>query len=375
MKIFYSTILADKLISSHSNIKNSEPGSLFFLQACRIAVRCTALLLGASLLACDTQTDHEEIVFTGPTMGTTYQVKIVPYLNQRTEVVDSTALASEIEKVLETINASMSTYLPTSEVSRFNRLSANQPQNLSPPLLEVLQISQRISELTDGAFDITVGPAVRAWGFGAEGRKQAMPTEAQIEKLKSSVGYRNLVMSGNTLLKKHAATEIDLSAVAKGFAIDQLARLLDSWRITDYLIEVGGELKAQGLNSRGESWRVAIEKPVFGGGVLAVVDLRNSAIATSGDYRNFVQFNGKSYSHTIDPVTAKPVVHRLASVTVLHRSAAQADALATAMMVMGVERAMRFSEKNSISSLFIVRTGQSEQYEIKKVGDFTQLLQ
>lgn len=333
------------------------------------------LVIGFALLACGSNASRQEIAFVGQTMGTSYRVKIVTEVEKSLESNEKEELAGEIERVLDTVNASMSTYLVDSELSQFNRLPANQPQLISPPLLEVVQISQEISKITGGAFDITVAPAVRAWGFGANAQKEDLPSPSEVKALKSFVGYKNLVLSGDTLMKKVAATEMDLSAVAKGFAIDQIARLLDTKRVTNYLIEIGGELKARGTNAQAEAWRVAIEKPEFNGGVFAVIELQDRAIATSGDYRNFVQLGGKTFSHTIDPVTARPVVHQLASATVLHESAARADALATAMMVMGLEHAVKFSKEYDISSFFITRPHNQEGYQVVKVGEFTQLLQ
>ena len=227
-----------------------------------------------------------------------------------------------------------------------------------------------ISKLSEGAFDITVGEAVRLWGFGADARINRKPTAEKLLKLKESCSYTQLQLEGNRLVKRHPDTVIDLSAIAKGFAIDQIARMLSAQGINNYLIEIGGELRASGRNRENHLWRVAVEKPEMLGGIQQVIGLDNIAIATSGDYRNFVTIHGKHYSHTIDPRTLAPAQNRLASVSVLSVNTSTADALATAMMAMGEEKAYVFAVENDLAVFFILRGSEPNKLNLKVTDRF-----
>lgn len=337
--------------------QNSELSSLFFYGLC-----CVLLVMVG---ACTPQQASTHSV-SGSTMGTYYRVTLAD------KVTDSAALKLEIETALTKINRSMSTYLPDSEISQFNRSAAATPSAISAEFAHVLAQALQLAELTSGAFDITVNPLVQAWGFGSDGVQTTVPSTAQINAILTHTGYRLLSLQGQQLAKKVPQLTVDLSAIAKGFAIDQIGDLLSQRGYENWLVDIGGELKARG-NKGDENWQVAIEQPRDQGGIHHVLDLQDSAIATSGDYRNYVELGGQRYSHIIDPVTGYPVTHQLASATVLHDSAMMADALATALLVMGQDLAFDFAQEQGLSVYLIVRDANAENFKVVSTGEFTRL--
>jgi len=322
----------------------------------------SGLFLLVVLVACQTETAVEPLRFVGKTMGTTWSVIVAPAVG-----VDLEGLPQALQRRLDKINRLMSTYDPTSEVSRFNRQQGTDWFTISDDTANVIAISLEISRLTAGAFDISVGPLVDLWGFGPVERKEELPDQDEIEQRMSSIGYDKLELrlSPAALRKKVGALRIDLSAVAKGYAVDQLAELLKQEGVNNYLVEVGGELQIAGTKKDGSSWRIAIEKPLEGRReVETVIPLTGTALATSGNYRNFFIDDGQRYAHTIDPVSGRPIRHKLASATVLDPSCARADALATALMVLGEEKGRRLVEKHQIAAYFLI-------HEHEQLSDFT----
>ena len=286
-------------------------------------------------------------------MGTGWSVKI----NAETLPLPRQQLKSQFDAILNRVNREMSTYLPDSELSRINAADSAGRIPVSPALMEVLQAARGISHLTQGAFDVTVGPLVNLWGFGPE-QSFTVPGEEQIDAVLPLVGYENLELDPETSTLKKApdGIYIDLSAIAKGYGVDRIADYLNSLQLHDYLVEIGGEIRARGVNDEQVAWRIGIEQPVAGQrGVRRVIRLDNTAMATSGDYRNFFVQDGSSYSHTIDPRAGRPVSHGLASVTVLHPSAMLADAWATGLLVLGPEAGYELAVKNGIAAYFVVR--------------------
>ncbi len=251
----------------------------------------------------------------GETMGTEYSVKVVLDEGQR----PSEALEEEVRKTvtqaLEAVDRAMSTYRADSELSRLNAHPAQVPFALSPETYEVLELSLRVSEETGGAFDVTVGPLVNLWGFGPEGSR-GVPDEQAIARTFERVGYKRLRLEpeGRCAIKERADLYCDLSAVAKGYAVDRVAKALSERGFPDHVVEVGGEVRASGLNARREPWRVAIEKPTpFLRELGRIVPLSGLSVATSGGYRNFFERGGKTYTHIIDPRTGKPVERTVVS--------------------------------------------------------------
>ncbi|MDP2348993.1 MAG: FAD:protein FMN transferase [Gammaproteobacteria bacterium] len=313
--------------------------------------------------------------FAGTTMGTTYSVKIVEL---------PTALP--VEEFIQSIHVlltrldreQMSTYVPNSELSRLNTSPVNTELPLSREMAEVLRLAVEMSELTGGAFDVTVGPLVNRWGFGPEARSTTrIPTQDEIQALLARVGYRNLQLQDATLIKT-ADVYLDLSGIAKGYAVDQLAEYFDSLEIASYFIEVGGELRIKGYKPGNESWVPAIEKPVDTVPQIHNIFYANGesiAVAGSGDYRNYFEEDGVHYSHEIDPVTGKPVTHNLAGVYVIDHSAARADALATAFMVMGADKGFELAQRMNLAAYFITKRAGSDGFDDRYTDRFTHYLQ
>jgi thiamine biosynthesis lipoprotein len=305
-----------------------------------------ALLLGTCFLVACTP-DQPVVAVSGKTMGTTWSVKVV------SDEINPSNLQQELDDRLVSLNEVFSTYIPESELSLLNRASGLVP--ISDELARVLDVSQDVYELSEGAFDVTVGPLVNLWGFGPDGPRNGVPDDLEIADAMSRVGFSRVTIEGRELARPDGLV-IDLSAVAKGYAVDVLAQLLESKGADRYLVEIGGEVKTRGLNDRDQPWVIGIEAPdmeirrLYG-----TIPVTNHGMATSGDYRNFFELEGRFYSHTLDPSTGWPVTHNLASVTVLHESAAFADGLATAFSVLGLDKTMAIAEANNLKVFAIIR--------------------
>lgn len=294
----------------------------------------------------------KDVVLQGPTMGTRYHVRFVRPVSAPTIDV----LKQGIESTLRAINDQMSTYQSDSELSRFNRHTSTEWFPVSYNTLHVIQRSIEISELSKGAFDPTVGPLVNLWGFGNGGEGSRIPSEESIKQVRSRVGFEKLEFRTGAIRKKHPQVYVDLSAIAKGFAVDQVAEYLESQGVQTLMVEIGGEVRTKGRKSNGEPWKVGVDNPDARDRTLQkIIPLVDLSVATSGDYRNYIEKEGKRYSHIIDPATAKPTRHNLASVTVIHRKCLVADALATALMVMGVEKGYQMAVQENLAVLFIFR--------------------
>lgn len=316
----------------------------------------TSVLLLILANGCQREKPSEVIHLSGQTMGTTWSVALRP----AADGTDAATLQQRLQQRLDQINGLMSTYDPASELSRFNSWTSTGWFDLSPETARVIGLSLEISRLTGGAFDVSVGPLVELWGFGPTPRGEKIPSEQQVEDALARVGYQNisLRLEPAAVSKQIPKLHIDLSAIAKGYAVDALAERLRQQGINNYLVEIGGELQLAGLRDEDSPWRIAIEKPLEDRREVATVfQLTDTALATSGDYRNFYVENGQRFSHTLDPATGRPVRNRLASVTVLDPTCARADALATALMVMGVEKGRRFCEMHQIAAYFFIHEG------------------
>lgn len=316
-------------------------------------MRIALLTLALALAACSGAVGPVEI--TGSTMGTHYSVKLPRLI----EGHDTVQLKRSIDASLDAENAQMSTYMPRSEISRFNASRSLEWQLVSSELCKKIEASQAISALTDGAFDITVGPLVNLWGFGPGEIIDEPPGDDAIAALLDVTGFENLHADCDriSIRKDVAGLMVDLSAIGKGFAADRVSSLLAALGYEDYLVEVGGELNIRGHKARGEPWAIGIEAPLPSQRrPHTIVHLTNTGMATSGDYRNFFEADGKIYSHTIDTRTGRPVDHTLASVTVVDPLASRADALATALLVMGPEEGMAFAERERLAVLMLIRT-------------------
>ena len=325
---------------------------------------CFFVLL--ALAACGKK-DAEFYAFSGATMGTTYSIKVV--VEGLSEVPSAADIQQRVEERLVNINQAMSTYIPDSELSLLNQAPVGEAIRVSPELLEILLLSQTVSEKSAGSFDITLGPLVNLWGFGPEELTEKMPSEEKIAAAQARIGYRKLSITREGLVTKHAALSLSLSAVAKGWAVDALAELLLDDGLDNFMVEVGGELRIHGENPSGKPWTIGVENPsLFRSGPREAIASRDAAIATSGDYRNYREVDGQRFSHTIDPETGRPITHGLASVTVVSKTAAEADAYATAINVLGPEKGLAFAKKHGIAAYFIVRDG--EQFTTLETESF-----
>ncbi len=313
-----------------------------------------AAAYGVLLFAgCDESRGPIEI--SGATMGTQYHVTIA----RPSADVDIETLQGEIDAELRRINEQMSTYLPDSEISRFNSQDETKWFDVSPAFASVVTRAQEVSEETAGAFDVTVGPLVNRWNFGPDKTNIEMPSDTEVAVLKQAVDFRLIEVRDEppALRKQRPEVQIDLSAIAKGFAVDRVAAILESRGCKSFMVEIGGEIRVRGSNAEAKAWTVGIERPVADARVVhRVVHLRDAAMATSGDYRNFMEINGRRYSHMIDPRTGYPVDHRLASVSVIADDCLSADAWATALMVHGPEEGFDVAKQHGIRALLIERT-------------------
>ena len=291
-------------------------------------------------------------------MGTTFSVTVV----EPPDSLDEDTLEADIVAALTRIDKLASTWREDSELSVFNADNTVDWIVVSPELCDALASSFAISAQTDGAFDVTVGPVVNLWGFGPDGQATEPPSADAIAAAMRSVGYEKIEAdcAEGLVRKDDVDMYVDLSGWAKGHAVDEVAAVLEENGITSYLVEIGGEIRVRGLNAKGENWAVGIEAPsTTSRGVQAVVRVTNTAVATSGDYRNYFESEGVRYSHTIDPRTGSPVTHALASVTVAHESAAYADAIATALLVLGPEQGPSLAHELGLAAGFLVRTDAS----------------
>jgi thiamine biosynthesis lipoprotein len=298
----------------------------------------------------------------GLAMGTSWSVKVaaVPPVNEQREL--SELIAARIED----IEQSMSTYRTDSELSRFNTYAGDDWYAVSAELCQVVDTALTISRRTRGAFDVTVGPLVELWGFGPGEPVVAPPDPMQIQAAMRGVGYEKLAVDcGRPALRKSVAgLHVDLSGIAKGYAVDAVAALLDARDIGDYLVEIGGDLRARGRNGFGEAWSIGIESPDRSARrVQRIIHLPDLAMASSGDYRNYFEHDGVYYSHTIDPGTGMPVQHALAEVSVVSATAMEADAWATAMLVLGTAAGRRLADELDLAVLYQERGPDGKMHE------------
>lgn len=332
-----------------------------------------ALVVWRIGLSPDFRDNPQAFIFRGETMGTTWQVKVIA---QSLPTDKRDAIYKTVQDALDLVDGKMSTYKPDSELSQFNLTHALQPQKMSPETMAVLELAKQVHKLTGGAFDPTVGPLVDAWGFGPVEASDP-PSEAEIADLLESVGMEHLSLDveASSAAKALPGLSIDLSAIAKGYAVDQVALAMEAAGYADFMVEVGGEIATRGHNEKGEAFRIAVERPEVGSAqaIYDVVSMKNLAVATSGDYRNYREVDGVRISHTIDPRTGSPVRHRLASVSVIHPQCAYADAMATALTVMGPEAGLALATAEKLAAQFIVRTAEG-RFERQMTAPFSALL-
>lgn len=268
-------------------------------------------------------------------------------------------LSDSVIAVMNDIDRQFSMFLDSSVVSRINR---NEDVAVNGDFIKVFELSKRLSELSGGAFDPTVGPLTDLWGFGIADF-DSVPSEAAIDSVLTSVGISDCRVVGNKVIKKNPSTRFDFSSIAKGYGVDAVGAMLARNGCTDFLVEIGGEILTRGLNPRGLPWRVQIDAPQSGidsHTAMTVIDLPDAAVATSGNYRNYRESGGRRFGHTLDPHSGYPVETSTLSATVIAPDCATADGLATACMVMDVSDALAMIESlDSIEALIVVAAGDS----------------
>ncbi|MBT8148353.1 MAG: FAD:protein FMN transferase, partial [Gammaproteobacteria bacterium] len=318
------------------------------------------LLLPLAWLAtsCDSRDVHQ---WSGQTMGTYYRITLTQLNPGQWQQVN--AMADQVDATLANINTVMSTYQAGSELVQFNSLPAGRCQDASESLIVVLRKAAEISRQSQGAFNPLLGPLVDRWNFGPGETPFVLPLDEELSRLRALADWQWISYSEQPaqLCKHRDGVKLDFSAIAKGYAVDRIAEELQRAGFRSYLVDIGGEIKVAGLNARQELWRLAIEKPELGAqqhsaaDVQQVVALTNKAVATSGDYRNFFTHQGRHYSHTIDPHSGFPITHGMASVTVIDKSAAVADAWATALLAAGPARGRALAQQYQLAVYFVQR--------------------
>ncbi len=313
--------------------------------------RRSFIFMTLALAAC--KRGAADLLLSGQTMGTTYTVVAVePRVG-----LDKDDLKAAIDAALQDVDQKMSNWNPASEISQINALKANTPFPMSPDMLALMQASQTVHEASDKQFDLTLGPLIDLWGFGAQKPKGRVPDDSAVTAAMQSVGQSDaLSLDGNTLSKSHDGTQMYLSAIGKGFGVDRLGDTVKNFGVTDFMVEIGGDIITSGKNAEGMPWQIAIETPdARQRSFLKVLGVSDLGMATSGDYRNYFEHDGTRYSHILNATTGRPVTHATASVTVLTKNAMLADAWATALLVVGRERGMEIAERQNLAALFIDR--------------------
>jgi len=329
-----------------------------------------ALFVGGLFYVSFTRTPEtpQQIVIQGEALGTTWTVKSSEPASDEAEQ----AVRMVVNDALQLVDEQMSTYRPDSNLMKLNAATASDGFEVPEQLGEVLTEALVVSSASRGAFDVTIGPAVRAWGFGPD-KTRTSPSADVLKALSVHVGSDKLRLDGKQVHKAHPALEIDLSAIAKGYAVDLIAERLAADGRANLMVEVGGEIVARGSNPAGHPWRLGIETPTSAGReVLKVVSLNNAAMATSGDYRNYYEVDGKRVSHLIDPRSMRPIEHNLASVTVVHSRCSTADAWATALSVLGEDEGFSLAEAQGLQAFFIVREADGS-FSTKSTSSFQSL--
>ena len=310
-------------------------------------LRILTLILLSTLVSCGGK--NHFVAINGATMGTTYLIKVVA----SPENINSESIKKKIDAILLQVNQDMSTYIDDSLISQFNKLDKDKKIRVSFDFIKVLKESNRINALTDGSFDISVLSTVEKLGFGAH-KEQSVLNGSKEVKILNNFGQDQVVIDNNFIYKLKDNIKIDFSSIAKGFAVDKIAGLLDSLGFNSYIVEIGGEIKTKGLNPDDKLWSVAIEKPDPNTrSVLEIIKLNNKAIATSGSYRNFYINKGKKLTHIVDPATGKSVDSNIVSATVIGESCMTVDALATAMMIMPPAKSIKIANNNNLAVMIV----------------------
>ena len=335
--------------------------------------RLLFVLMAAYLcVSCNNQKSYIDI--TGPAMGSTYTIRLVP---QRGVRIETQEVKTSVDSLLEVINQQMSTYVDNSEISLFNKLSKNSAIVISDNFRTVIQRASYWSNLTNGAFDISSFPLVNTWRLGKLDRENKdvwiPPTDLEVTVAKSNIGYKKIKLVSTSLIKSFDEQKLDVNAIAKGWGVDRLFIYIQSLGYKNFMVEIGGEVRVSGSNNRGADWRIGIDSPEPnfqpGEKIFAVIPIKDKAMATSGNYRDFYEYDSKKYSHIINPITGKAVESNIASVTVLAENCMDADALATALNIMSLSDGMKLVESlDDVDALWVIsRDGNLESVKSSKM--------
>ena len=299
---------------------------------------------------------QREVLIDGNTMGTTYHIKVVAgYFDRISD------LKEKIDRRLKEINDSMSIYEANSEISQFNAIqNTDERFAVSEDFFSVIKAAEKLYHLTNGAWDGTIKPLVDLWGFGSPSVQKKIPAKQLIDRLLADVGFSHIEISDSRhIRKKRPLLSLDLNSIAKGYAVDRIAAVIRENGSEDFLVEVGGEVYASGTKKGGQPWRVGINRPLKDASVsqvYRVVTLQNLALATSGDYRNFFEIEGRRYSHVLDPRTGYPVRNSVVSASVMAETCTFADGLATALMVMGADKGLALVERlDKVEAMIVIQ--------------------
>ena len=328
-------------------------------------LRGPALVLAfCCLVGCGAES--RPVQLSGSIFGTTWSLS---YLGAP-DAVSPAQVEAELDAAFALVNRSMNHYDPASLISTFNASGADVSLQVDWDFAYVLSSALEISAATAGAYDVSVSPLSDLWGFGPAG-PVGFPDQTEINAVLEDVGMSRLSWHSATrmLSKDSPGLKLDFSSLAKGYAVDKVVEAIEALGHTNYMVEIGGEVFAKGTNPKDGPWRIGIETPsAHAPGIFEVVTLSGQALATSGDYRNFYENNGQRFSHTIDPRTGRPIKHKLASVSVLSKSCAQADAMATALNVLGPVDGPKLAQEKGIAALFIIRDAAGKLQESQTSG-------
>ena len=347
---------------------------MILFQVNRISTKNISSIIFILLLWClSCSNQPSQIELSGFTMGTTYNIKIIP---EKDSILSTKLIKQNIDSVLISVNYQMSTYLFDSEITQFNNHESTTSFTVSNDFSLVVERALHWSKLTDGAFDITIVPLLYLWGFGpgqASELGDIFPEEHAVQKRRTHVGYEKLTTNKYYLQKKDPFIKIDLNAIAKGFGVDAVYSFLESIGMNNIMVEIGGEVRTKGKNRKNKPWMIAVETPDLenaGSKTISwALPLESKAMATSGDYRNYYEIDGIRYSHEIDPRTGYPAQTGVASATVVATNCMDADALATALIIMGAESGLQFIEKlDGVEAFLILREGNDNYRTIKSSG-------
>ena len=316
-----------------------------------IISRRTLFFVPLALAACKDRTSIIELA--GSTMGTSYSIVAV----DRSGTLSQSKIQNSVDEVLTSVNTQMSNWDPTSEVSRFNASSSTAPFAVSPAFADVMAAAEDVHTLSDGHFDVTTGPLIELWGFGAQKQSATAPSADLIAAALATTGQAGQITVGDASLQKdNPATQVYLSAIGKGYGVDAIGAALQALGIEDFMVEIGGDLLTAGVNPDGNSWQIGIETPdAYDRSIQRIVGVSGMGLATSGDYRNYFEKDGQRFSHILDAKTGMPITHRTASATVVTENAMLADAWATAMLILGSETGLELGNALDMAVLFIDR--------------------